>query len=329
MTELRFRRRVVSSVFQLLGERENDMTASLGWALSRCPQLLAGFLRAIDPQFDPDDATIQLQEFLPGGGITDIEIWSPERFHFIVEAKRGWALPTLGQLQRYRARRSFYESGAPVKRIVVLSECTRDYAKAHHYPTEIDGISVYLLSWIDLLRTAKLAIGTGSHAEKRVIAELVDYLGRVTTVQPMDSNLAYVVALASGRPERWGISWIEIVSGRHYYFHPVGRSGWPKEPPNYIAFRYGGRLQSIHHIEDYSVIRCANSAIPEIPAEEIWTEDHFLYSLGPGFGPSEPVWTGRIWPNGRVWCMLDTLFTSGTIAEARDVTRERLARVTA
>jgi hypothetical protein len=64
--------------------------------------------------------------------------------------------------------------------------------------------------------------------------------------------------------------------------------------------------------------------IPEIPDEE-W-EPHFLYTLGPGFGPDNEVRTGKIYPSGRVWCMLDTLFTSETISEARDASRARLAR---
>jgi hypothetical protein len=32
---------------------------------------------------------------------------------------------------------------------------------------------------------------------------------------------------------------------------------------------------------------------------------------------------GKLYPNGRNWCMLDTLFTSATISEARDISAER------
>ena len=43
----------------------------------------------------------------------------------------------------------------------------------------------------------------------------------------------------------------DIVNKKRIYFHPVGGGpgGWPSEPPNYIAFRYGGKLQTIHHID--------------------------------------------------------------------------------
>ncbi|MCG2728873.1 MAG: hypothetical protein L6276_01100, partial [Acetobacterium sp.] len=48
----------------------------------------------------------------------------------------------------------------------------------------------------------------------------------------------------TGKPESFGLSWIDIVEKRNKYFHPMGMNGWPKEPPNYIAFRYYGKLQS-------------------------------------------------------------------------------------
>ena len=140
-------------------------------------------------------------------------------------------------------------------------------------------------------------------------------------MQKIDSNWVYVVSLGRWKRKGWKISWIDIVEKRKRYFHPIGVSGWPKEPPNYIAFRYYGELQSIHHIEDYDVLTNMHTKIPEIPDEE-W-EEHFLYKLGPGFWPEHEVKTGNIWSNGRVWCMLDTLFTSETIAEARDISYER------
>ena len=124
-------------------------------------------------------------------------------------------------------------------------------------------------------------------------------------MQNIDSNWVYVVALARGTPPGWRISWIDIVKERRSYFHPVGVSGWPKEPPNYIAFRYYGKLQSIHHVEGYEVVTNMHSRIHEMPSRE-W-EPHFLYKLGPPFGPSKEVRTGEIYRNGRVWCMLLTL----------------------
>lgn len=39
---------------------------------------------------------------------------------------------------------------------------------------------------------------------------------------------------------------------------------------------------------------------------------HFVYKLSTGFTPNKIVKTGNIYRNGRVWCMLDTLFTGDT-----------------
>ena len=51
------------------------------------------------------------------------------------------------------------------------------------------------------------------------------------------------------------------------------------------------------------------------------TEDgnFFVYKLGPAIVPPKEVKNGKIYPNGRVWAMLDTLLTSDTISEARDI----------
>jgi len=314
----------VESVFQLLGERENDMTANLGWALSHVTPFLNEVLRILRIDAPAGDVSINLQEREEGGGITDVELYSRAGIYVVIEAKRGWILPTEYQLQCYARRKQFADSEIPIKRIVVLSECSLEYVTAHDYPVAIEGIPVVTLSWRRIVMCATDVENRCSYTGRRLIRELVKYLGRTTTMQHHKSNLAYVVSLASAKPIRWDISWIDIVKEKRRYFHPLGSGGWPKEPPNYIAFRYGGRLRSIHHIEDYAVINRPHESIPEIPADEEWS-DHFLYVLGPPFGPGRDVLTGAIWPNGRVWCMLDTLFTCETIAAARDLTQQRLA----
>ena len=73
--------------------------------------------------------------------------------------------------------------------------------------------------------------------------------------------------------------------------------------------------------QGYEVFRNPHEKLPEIPKVE-W-QPHFLYKLGPAFGPDKEVKTGKIYPNGRVWCMLDTLFTEDTIFDARDVSKKR------
>ena len=60
----------------------------------------------------------------------------------------------------------------------------------------------------------------------------------VLSMQIKDSNWVYVVVLGSGKPDNCDLTWVEIVKKYNKYFHPIGGNGWPKEPPNYIAFRY-------------------------------------------------------------------------------------------
>lgn len=322
MADLYLHSRKVNSIFQLLGEHENDITYSVAWALAQSPSFLQTFLqKVVGRKAETNGVLIRLQQYETGRGITDIEIELPGEFYIIVEAKRGWNLPDFKQLETYANRKSFKVSNAPFKRLLVLSDCSRDYAETHLEIRETSGVQVDPISWKDVATLANKVRTEGSHGEKRLIGELLTYLGGIITMQNIYSNWVYVVALASGTPSGWSISWINIVKQKRHYFHPVGGSGWPKEPPNYIAFRYYGKLQSIHHIDSYEVTTNMHKQIHEIPSEE-W-EPHFLYTLGPPFGPGKEVRTGKIYPSGRVWCMLDTLFTCDTISDARDLSKKR------
>lgn len=314
--ELVLHGRPIASVFELLGTKENDITFSLGWALAQSPSLRAALLGRVFP--DHRGLVIDrvsLQERARDQGITDIEM-TGAKTHLIVEAKRGWQVPTRGQLALYSPR--LRASDRPRVALVTMSECTPEFASLH-IEREIDGVPVVHLEWSEVDRLARLRNGT--HAEKRLLAQLRAYFQRIVKMQNQESNLVYVVSLASGRPEWSTLTWIEIVNDRRRYFHPVGGNGWPKEPPNYIAFRYGGQLRSIHHVDDWRVITDIQAEMPELTPGR-W-KPHFLYSLGPPILPPRPVRTGGIYPSGRVWAMLDLLLTCETISEARDKTRLR------
>lgn len=321
MGELYLHQRKLDSIFQLLGEHENNISYSMAWALTRCPSFLTNFLNIFHLKANSQGVVTRLQQREKEGGITDIEVELPDHFYIIIEAKRGWILPDLSQLKKYADRVTFKTCNAPFKCLVVMSEFGREYAKANLGLSEVKGIRVEYISWKDMAVLAKESRPKGSYAEKRLIDELIRYLGGLINMQQGDSNWVYVVSLGSGTPPGWSISWIDIVNKKGRYFHPVSGKGWPNEPPNYIAFRYKGKLQSIHHIDGYEVITNLHKHIPEIP-DEAW-EPHALYKLGQAFAPSKEVPTGNIYPNGRVWCMLDTLFTSNTISEARDLSKKR------
>lgn len=312
----------ISNVFQLLstlGTYENDMSRSVAWALGQCPEFLKEFVKSLTgAEIEPANTSIRLQVAKKSAGITDVEIESFGKAHIIVEAKRGMTFPTEKQLSMYAKRLA--ADGMGVKCLVALTDCPEPYVKAHFGIQELSGVPVVHVSWAEVAKMARQAHARSRLKEKYLIEELLGYLKGLVTMQQIDSNWVFVVALSNQTPEGWGLSWIEVVTRKHRYFHPVGNN-WPATPPNYIAFRYGGELQSIHHIDGYDVVTDLHEAIPEIPKGEI-TGPHFVYHLGPAFRPDHRV-PSQIPRSGRRWCMLDTLFTSESIAAANKLSAKR------
>ncbi len=315
-----------NSIFQLLGENANDISCSVAWALAKCPAFLNAFLNSlIQINVTTKDVEIRLQQHVKKNqkrGITDIEIRAPGIF-IIIEAKKGWNLPSHKQLEKYATRSDFIDSIATNKFILALSECSQEYVNATWDTHEINGLPVKSVSWAEIITLAEKTSKRGSNSEKRLLKQLLVYLEEVIRMQNINSNKVYVVALSNRKRKSWDISWIDIVEKKQCYFHPVGggRSGWPKEPPNYIAFRYNGKLQSIHHIEEHEIFTNPHDRFGEIP-DGTW-KPHFLYKLGKAIKPVKEVKTGKIYPSGRVWCMLDTLLTEDTISDARDISKKR------
>jgi hypothetical protein len=134
--------------------------------------------------------------------------------------------------------------------------------------------------------------------------------------------MVYCVVLSSETPEGSRLSWVDIVRKEKKYFYPAGKH-WPKEPPNYMAFRYHGELMSIHHVDGYEIIPWSQMR-RFLPIN--WKNGEnkaFLLKLGHSFRPEKQVKNGNIYPKARVWCMLDTLFTCRTIEEAVKLTKKR------
>lgn len=315
----------VSSIFQLLGNNENDITLSISWALSKCPAFTGLIVRRIfGIDIDHfDDVTVYNQQYDKDTGITDIELKDNNTFHVIFEAKRGWTLPGAEQLTKYSQRKDFVNNPVNNKAIVTLSECSKSYANFNLPFKQIHGIPVMHFSWRDIYDIAIEARADSNNEQKHLLIELQEYLKGIMTMQNIQSNMVYVVALGVNKPDRCDISWIDIVQKYNRYFCPVGGNGWPKDPPNYIAFRYYGKLQSIHHIDSYVITKNVHDEVPDMP-DEVWDGNCFVYKLGPAIIPSKTVKTGNIFRNGRVWAMFDILLTADTISEARDKTKQRL-----
>ena len=65
----------VLSIFQLIGDKENDITKSIAWALNKCPVFMKKVVYEIfGIDVDPDNVDILYQNYDAATGITDIEI---------------------------------------------------------------------------------------------------------------------------------------------------------------------------------------------------------------------------------------------------------------
>lgn len=313
----------IVSIFQLIGDKENDITKSIAWVMDKCPTFMKKVIfEVLGVAVEPEKVYIQYQKYDAETGITDLELTDGQTFHLIIEAKKGWLLPGSDQLAKYSLRNEFKNISTINKAIVSMSECSIEYANENLPFKKVNGIPVKHLSWSRIFKLAEESKAGSNNEQKHLLEELKEYLKGIMTMQTKDSNWVYVVVLGNGKPERCSLTWKEIVDNYNRYFHPMGENGWPKEPPNYIAFRYDGNLQSIHHIDDYVVTKNLHDEVGDLP-NVIENVNYFVYKLGPAIIPSKTIKNGKLYPNGRVWAMLDTLLTSDTISEARDISKTR------
>ncbi len=332
MTQLMVHGQKVDTVFDLLGNNENAMTYSLGWALAKCDTFLQTVAKLLGIQEGFSEALhIRLQEHQHEKGFTDIELIDPAKHHIIIEAKRGLTIPSPAQMEKYADRLHATPDPSARTLLVVLAESDRDETWLRlHVPDKVKDIPVKAISWRQFQTMAMQCVIHANHEEKRLLKQLLHYLGKVTNMQNQYSNLVYVVSLNRKPSGAAGIPFIDVVEKHGKYFHPVGGKGhWPIEPPNYIAFRYSGALQSIHHIESYMVIESFYPHFP-MPEDSKIDEPHYLYTLGPTIKPQHNTPTndpeGRYPPfnwNVRRECFIDLLLTCSSVAEAAYKTRER------
>lgn len=326
MTALKLHGVEINSVFDLLGDHEDDMTYALGWGLSKSNKLLKLFAEAIGLPALEAASSINLQRHEDERGFTDIELETKDQAFAIVEAKRGWELPAVEQLEKYRGREKMGKRSLK-RRLVVLTAFDEEYvSRLDDYPKKIEGVPIIPLSWKRVLGMILAARenSNGLH-EKWMLDELGKYFGRLIHMTRQNSNYVYVVALSDDTfSEGSKMTFIDVVEKHSRYFHPIGNR-WPVEPPNYIAFRYWGELRSIHHIENVETIESFRDWKKSLSKEKIGK--HFLYTLGPNFKPEKlTVRSGPI-RNQRLWCFLDTLFIADTVQEAGRLTRERTEKM--
>ena len=310
-----------------MGFRENHLTRAVGWALSESPGLCLTFTRSILGESARPGDTIRLQRFgTVDKGFTDIEIECGTESLIVVEAKRYWDLPGEEQLRRYAERMSPYGTS----RFVSMSQWSKDHAEfllrsivrdREIRLTNGRPVEVTHRSWADVCSMAQQARKSAANAEKRLLDDLVTYLEFVMNTQNQRSNMVFVVPL--GRTATTGgQSTRKLALEDRLYAYPVGKRRL-KKVPNYIAFTFDGLLQSIHHVEaaEYS-----DDALPSKLLHRFgirFDKPHFVFSLGEAFRPPHHVKSSV---QAKQWCLLDTLLTCESLAEAQTIKNARLRR---
>ena len=303
----------VQNVFALAGDNENSATAAVGWVLSQSPKFLANLLKELLPGASQASLRIDMQRRAGDAGFTDIEIHGPN-LHVIIEAKVGLAVPSEAQLRRYVNRLG----NGPNRLLLSVSDASKAYA-TRMLPTEVDGIHVVHLRWSEIQAMSRAVVSTvRSPIEKLWLRQLQEHLEVYMTSRQITDNTVLVVALSKERIHPSGYTWIHVVNeGR--YFHSV--KNWPI-PPNYLGFRYDGKLQSVHHVERWKIVdslQIENGKWPSI------SEPCVVYCLGPAIVPAFKVQSGKIW-NRRANVAIDLLLSGqcSTVKDAEDETNRRL-----
>ena len=312
-----------ASIFRLNGADENSATYALGWALQHSRHFLSAMLSDwFGEAADAGEVVVSLQKHGVDGGFTDVEVLGGDRFHVIIEAKKHWNLPSVGQLSRYRPRLATSVAGEQL--LVSISSADADLAR-RRLPVSVDGVAVVHQSWSDIQRLARKAHADASgYEEKLWLRHFIQHLKEFVAMDRVNSNLVYVVSLGLDPMVQGGAhTWVDVVEKDRCYFHPVGDT-WPHQPPNYMGFRHHGKLQSVHHVDNFVIVDDLSQVNPLWPASD---RDHFVYRLGPPMLPPKEMRTGpSIVRSARAQCAIDTLLSGQfeTISDAKAETKRRL-----
>lgn len=311
-TEITRHGRDVHSVFDLLGRDENDLTAALAFTLSRSPRLLDALRQRLLPACT-STLSVHLEVRQSAAGRTDLEL-SGDRHLAVIEAKRGWLLPGQSQLALYAPRIHAVGSGT----LSTLSSADATWA-AHCLPTQVAGIPVTHLSWDDV--RADLADATRSTRghERTWLDEFTTYLARTVKVRDVADSWTYCVSV-SARAVGGGSQTARSFVENGFYFHPYGINGWPARPPNFIAFRWHGKVQRVHRVEKAAVVPTLSHRWASIPTTPETAMPHVVYELGPRVSFT-PIPNGAQYRASRLWVLLDQLLTRPTLADALANTR--------
>lgn len=300
----------VGNVFDLLGRDENDLTAALAFTMANSVGLLGLVLRRLEMPTASKGTSLRLEE-RDELGRTDLEIDNGTHL-VIIEAKRGWLLPEDFQFDKYAHRVT--ERGAGC--LVSLSAASSEWAR-QILPAQVSGVPVVHYPW-DAMRQDLLTARARARGEERAwLNEFMEYLRKAVRMRDFADSWTYCVVVSNDYPGGGGDrTFRDFVTAERCYFHPFGwGSGWPKAPPNFLAFRWGNQVQQIHRVASSEVIPSLQSRWPDVPVADGTDKPHMLYQLGPPI-PGPPFPTDGNYRASRVWFVLDQLLVTGSLREA-------------
>jgi hypothetical protein len=146
-------------------------------------------------------------------------------------------------------------------------------------PTAVDGIPVRHLPWSTVQATVAAAQGTSQGTERIWLTELDVYLKRAVRVTQTSDMWTYSVVLSN---RQFGLhTFREYVTEEGIYFYPFGWArGWPKETPNFFAFRWSNLVQRVHRVNKAEITDGLRKRWPSMPAGDAY-KPHVLCTLGP------------------------------------------------
>lgn len=300
----------VTSVFDLLGRDENDLTAALAFTMANSSGLLDLVLRRLEMPAAGEGTLLRLEE-RDEFGRTDLEIDNGTHL-VIIEAKRGWLLPDEAKFEKYVHR--ITERGAGC--LASLSAASSEWAR-QILPTAVSGVPVIHYPWDSMRQDLLVAREQARGGERAWLNELTEYLRKAVRMRDFADSRTYCVVVSNDYPGGGGgRTFRDFVTAEQCYFHPYGwGSGWPKAPPNFLAFRWDNQVQRIHRVASSEVIPSLQSRWPDTPLGDGTLRPHMLYHLGPPI-PGPPFPTDGNYRASRVWFVLDQLLVTGSLREA-------------
>lgn len=315
--------RAIETVFDLLGTGEDDLTRATAWGLAQSEAFERRLLEFLSLPFGVGALDlIRVQHAVKTRGRTDIELVSANAL-IIFEAKLGWNMPSIRQVETYESRiaDAISEGRVTTGGLVTISECSADWAKnrlpdSGPYPRRH-------VRWQDMIALAESVASQVGNREKRTLRELARYLRSATTMHgDPASQMTWVVPITSATPSGSRCNFIETVESGWYYNKS---KRVPKVPFNFIGFRWHSALREIRLVKSRRPFDDPHDALPDLfPAPASW-EEHELFELGPAIRPQTPVPYGPIRADGYHRALLDCLLTCSSVADARDVSKDRFA----